>query len=249
MKRNEGEVPQYYVEGSHSPIVGAALFDHVQEEMRRRKGIGNIAGASCFSGRIVCGDCGSVYGRKLWHSTSKYCRVVWQCNGKFKGAEKCSTPHLYEKDIKRMILDFVNGLIMDRKEILGGLKESLAFITDNTDLEKERGGLQDECEVVMELMRKMVQVNTRVSQDQADYNARYSGMTARYDKAIKRLMEVKEDITAHSAKRSKLECFLKLLDSRDDLLTEFDEGLWLGIVHQMKVHADGNFTFTLKDSR
>jgi len=97
MKKNEGEVPQYYVQGSHPPIVGAELFDYVQSELKRRKGIGNIAGTSCFSGRIVCGDCGSIYGSKVWHSTSKYRRTIWQCNGKFKGAEKCATPHLVRK--------------------------------------------------------------------------------------------------------------------------------------------------------
>ena len=122
MKKNEGEVPQYYVQGSHPPIVGTELFDHVQEEMKRRKERGNIPSTSCFAGRIVCGDCGSIYGSKVWHSTSKYRRVIWQCNGKFKGGEKCRTTHLYEKDIQRIFLDFVNSLIMDRAEITGGLK-------------------------------------------------------------------------------------------------------------------------------
>ena len=34
------------------------------------------------------------YGSKVWHSTSKYRRVIWQCNSKFKNDEKCNTPHL-----------------------------------------------------------------------------------------------------------------------------------------------------------
>ena len=49
---------------------------------------------------IFCGDCGSVYGSKVWHSTDKYRRIIWQCNNKFKGEHHCTTPHLYEKDIK-----------------------------------------------------------------------------------------------------------------------------------------------------
>ena len=247
MKKNEGEVPQYYVQGSHSPIVGTALFDHVQEEIRRRKEIGNIASGSCFSGRIICGDCGSVYGSKVWHSTSKYRRTVWQCNGKFKGAEKCSTPHLYEKDIKRAFVDFANSLITDRDSLLQGLREVLAAITDNADLERERGALQDECEVLIELMRKMVQENARVTQDQGEYNARYSSLTERYDGVRKRLAELGDLIASRNAKRSEIEGFLKLLEDRERLLTEFDESLWLGIIHQMRVDSDGRFTFLLKD--
>ena len=247
MKKNEGEVPQYYVQGSHPPIVGPELFDHVQEEMKRRKERGNIPSTSCFAGRIICGDCGSIYGSKVWHSTSKYRRVIWQCNGKFKRGEKCSTPHLYEKDIQRIFLDFVNSLIQNRAEITGGLREALMVITDNTVLEKERNTLQDECEVVMELMRKMVQENARSAQDQADYKVKYGSMSARYEKASTRLAEIGEDIVSRNAKRSELEGFLRLLDSRDELLTEFDESLWLGIVHQMKVHSVGGITFVLKD--
>lgn len=38
--------------------------------------------------------------------------------------------------------------------ITGGLKEALVAVSDNTALEKDRDELQDECEVVMELMRK-----------------------------------------------------------------------------------------------
>ena len=247
MKKNEGEVPQYYVQGSHSPIISVKLFDHVQEELKRRKERGNIPSNSCFSGRIVCGDCGSIYGSKVWHSTSKYRRVIWQCNGKFKGAEKCSTPHLYEKDIQRAFLDFVNNLIKDRQGIIQGLKEALMAITDNSGLERERDALQDECEAVMDLMQKMVQENARVPLDQKAYKAKESGLTERYDRASKRLVEVKEDIAARNAKRSALESCLKLLESRDELLTEFDESLWLGIVAKLKVHSGKRFTFVLKD--
>lgn len=247
MKKNEGEVPQYYVQGSHPPIVGTELFDHVQEEMKRRKERGNIPSTSFFASRIICGDCGSIYGSKVWHSTSKYRRVIWQCNGKFKGGEKCSTPHLYEKDIQRVFLDFVNNLIRDRSEITGGLKESLMAITDNTTMEKEQDTLQEECEVVMELMRKMVQENARSVQDQADYKVKYGSMSKRYEKASTRLAEVNKELTARNAKRSELESFLRLLDGRDQLLTEFDENLWLGLVHQMKVDSDGRFMFLLKD--
>ena len=235
------------MEGSHPPIIGAELFDNVQSELKRRKDIGNIASKSCFSGRIVCGICGSTYGSMVWHSTSKYKRTIWQCNGKLKGDEKCATPHLYEKDLQRIFLGFVNSLITDRRSIIKGLKEALVSIIDNVALERERDALQDECKIVMELMRKMVQENARIVQDQTDYKAKESGMSERYNKVSTRLAEVSKDIAARNAKRSELESFRKLLDGRDTLLAEFDEALWLGVVHQMKVHSDAEFTFVLKD--
>ena len=83
-KINEGEVPQYYVEHSHEPIISPEEFDKVQAEFERRKPLGRqYSGKSIFASRIVCGDCGSFYGPNVWNSNSKYRRVIWQCNGKF----------------------------------------------------------------------------------------------------------------------------------------------------------------------
>ena len=88
-KVNEGEVPQYYVEHSHEPIITPEEFDKVQTELARRKQISRqYSGKSIFSSRIVCGDCGSYFGSKVWNSTSKYRRVIWQCNSKFKGEHR-----------------------------------------------------------------------------------------------------------------------------------------------------------------
>lgn len=77
-KVNEGEVPQYYIEHSHQPIIAPLEFDLVQAEIARRKKLGHrYCGSSTFASRIICGDCGSSYGPKVWHSNSKYRRIIW----------------------------------------------------------------------------------------------------------------------------------------------------------------------------
>ena len=78
-KVNEGEVPQYFVEHSHDGIIDLEEFELVQAEMERRKGLGKeYSGSSIFSAKIVCSCCGEFFGSKVWHSTSKYKRTVWQ---------------------------------------------------------------------------------------------------------------------------------------------------------------------------
>ena len=69
----------------------------------------HYSGGGVFSSRLVCGDCGGYYGPKVWHSNSKYRRVVWQCNGKFSNEEKCRTPHLMEEDVKARLRNWPNG--------------------------------------------------------------------------------------------------------------------------------------------
>ncbi|MGI6499196.1 MAG: recombinase zinc beta ribbon domain-containing protein [Oscillospiraceae bacterium] len=95
MKVNEGEVPQYYVENSHPAIVTPETFDLVQHELSQRKGYrGYKASDSPFSGKVICGECDGVYGSKVWHSTSKYRRTIWQCNHKYKGKKMRHTASL-----------------------------------------------------------------------------------------------------------------------------------------------------------
>lgn len=115
-KVNEGEVPQYYVEHSHEPIIAPEEFDKVQIELERRQRIGQqYSGKSIFSSRIICNDCGAFFGPKVWNSTSKYRRVIWQCNNKFKGEHKYETPHLDEETIKTEFVDAFNTILTDKE--------------------------------------------------------------------------------------------------------------------------------------
>lgn len=67
-KKNEGEVPQYYVEGNHEAIIEPEIFDRVQILMQARLPEKNRrSSVSIFSGKIRCGDCGGWYGSKIWH--------------------------------------------------------------------------------------------------------------------------------------------------------------------------------------
>jgi len=61
-KINRGEVPQYHVENSHPAIITPEVFDLVQHEMKKRKDAkGYKTGGGCFSGKIVCGECGCYF--------------------------------------------------------------------------------------------------------------------------------------------------------------------------------------------
>ena len=85
MKKNEGELPQYYVENSHPAIIDKYTWEQVQTELQRRMEIGNkYSSTSIFATKLVCEDCGGFFGKKIWHSTSKYARAIYQCNSKFK---------------------------------------------------------------------------------------------------------------------------------------------------------------------
>lgn len=101
-KVNNGELPQYYIEDDHEAIIDKQIFDAVQVMAENRES--NYSGINIFSNKIICGDCGSPYGRKIWHSNDKFRRIVYRCNNKYNG-EKCKSPAVDEEMIKNVFVE------------------------------------------------------------------------------------------------------------------------------------------------
>ena len=92
-RKNCGELPQYYIEDDHTPIVSKAHYDAVQERMVNKSR--RYCTRSPFAGKLICSHCKQLYGRKKWHSTVE----VWECPQRFQGNPKCPTPHIYETQL------------------------------------------------------------------------------------------------------------------------------------------------------
>jgi len=247
-KVNEGEVPQYYVEGNHDAIIEPGVFDAVQKQMAiRHPGKNRQSSVHIFSSRIKCGDCGGWYGAKVWHSNDKYRRTIWRCNHKFEGDDKCGTPHFEEAEIQELFLKALNILCTEKDEIIAGfdLIKETAFAT--TDLEKEKSLLQEELNVAAELIHQCIHENAHVALDQGEYQTRYDALAERFDKTKERLEEVGNAITERQAKREKIEMFLSELKKHDEVVTQFDENLWYSLVDHATVFNKEDVRFTFKD--
>ena len=135
---NNGEVPQYYVEDSHPAIIDKEMWEAVQLEMERRRnfalkyGIQKLEYATTdnpFAGRVICGSCGRVFGRKGWNSTSeKLRRIVWQCNGKYlaKGEKGCGSRHIDDAVLYQAFVDVFNAMVEQKGYFLEKWQKSLA---------------------------------------------------------------------------------------------------------------------------
>lgn len=109
-KLNEGEVPQYYVEGDHTAIIPTEVFEMVQAEFDRRADK-RSAPSDMFVGKIVCGVCGKAFEPRILRSTNGYCRVLWQCPCK----SECETTHLVEAEIRLAFVKATNSTEFDTK--------------------------------------------------------------------------------------------------------------------------------------
>lgn len=247
-KANEGEIPQYYVENNHEAIIEPAVFDLVQNELEKRNPANNRhSGVHIFSGKIKCGECGSWYGSKVWHSNSKYRRMVWQCNHKFNQDEKCKTPHLDEDLIRELFIQATNKLLDDKDEIITNFEAIKVSLFDTSTLEKEQDELQKEIEVVAGMIQQAISSNAHFALDQEEYQNRYNGLVERFGLAKARHTRITEEITDKQIRLSTMSSFLFTLCRQDNLLTEFDENLWSSLVDYVTVYDKEDIRFTFKN--
>jgi site-specific DNA recombinase len=247
-KINEGEIPQYYVENSHPAIITPEVFELVQEEFRRRKLAGKHTSAiNCFASKIVCGDCGGFYGRKVWHSTSKYATTIWQCNNKFHKRKSCSTPHLKEEIIKKAFVNAFNTLIESKEELIAGYEEVIEKITNFSKQEKEGNKIDEECILLEKSLEKLIAENTRTSMDQDEYNTKYSGLATRYNSLQNRRQEISTNIAKLKGRKNQMNAFTRDLVNQENLLISFDESLWCSTLNAVIIKSNVNVIFQFKD--
>lgn len=248
MKVNEGEVPQYYVENSHEAIIAPDEWEAVQAEMQRRKALGTkYSGNSVLATRLVCADCGSFFGSKVWHSTSKYRRVIWQCNHKFAGGEKCKTPHLDEADIKTRFMTAFNILWAEKAELIDNCRLIQKTLTDCTTLDAQIAELIEEIEVITELTKRCIAENSSNAQSQEEYNKKYNGYVERYEKTKAKVERLQGQREERIAKADGIGAFMFRLYELDEPPTEFDDQLWMQTIDKVIVHDDGRLVFIFKN--
>ena len=244
---NNGEVPQYYVEGHHEGIVTADQFDQVQAEILRRKGMQKYSGAGLLSSIIRCGECGSWYGAKVWHSNDKYRKVIYRCNNKYVDGCKCKTPHINEDELKELFIKAANELFSEREEILANTKVMMEMVCETYSLDRDLQDSIAELNIISEQMQIAIAENSRVALDQDEYEKRYAELTLRYERAKAKYDDIAEQIESKKAKRELFKGFIRTLEKQDGITYEFDAGIWSSLVQKVIVKSKDDIRFIFKN--
>ena len=181
---NKGEIPQYYVEESHPAIINKDTWEAVQFEMKRRKIFAKKHGLhkydyatdnNPFAGKVICGCCGSTFGRKVWNSTDERLkRTIWQCNNKYmvKGKIGCGNRHINDGILYEAFVYAFNEIVKNidyymtkwQKQI--DSEDILEKVTATRFIEifKEAGLLEQfDTELYLKLLEKITVYEDRVS--------------------------------------------------------------------------------------
>ena len=139
VKKNNGELPQYYIKDNHPAIIPREMFYQIQEEIARRKSKkpanakkaktnrGRFTSKYALSERLVCGNCGCYFRRVTWSIHGRK-QIVWRCINRLEcGPKVCKdSPSLKEDELYSAILKAIRSLVQGHQEEMAAtLQEAL----------------------------------------------------------------------------------------------------------------------------
>ena len=238
-KINEGEVPQYYVENSHPAIIPPEEFDLVQAEIIRRKEIGrSYSGNSPFASKIICSDCGSYFGSKVWHSNTKYRRTIWQCNHKFKNG--CETPHLYEDKIKEKFLAACQKVLADKEEFINSCKLIRDILAGTSDIDEKIKTTEENYRETETIILSLIRENSEKAQDQSEFERIIRPLELKLEELVKRLDTLKDKKEKRLARQKALDA---VIETADFPLDSFDGASFKSLIEKVTVQRNGKLIF------
>ncbi len=232
--KNNGIVPQYYVENSHEPIIPRELFMQVQEEMVRRANLRGGKGGKkrvysskyALSSIVYCGQCGDIYRRVHWNNRG-YKSIVWRCVSRLeeKGSE-CTAPTINEETLQAAVVKAINELLANKEPFLSTLQKNIDTIF-NEESDNDTDELDSKLEELqIELLKQAKSKN--------DYD--------NVADEIYRLREMKQNSLVENAeregKRQRIAEMTAFLNEQSHELEEYDEQLVRRLIEKVTIRDD-----------
>ena len=232
--KNNGTMPQYYVEGDHEAIIPKDIFLLVQEELARRRRVHTTENGKrrcysckhCFAQIVFCGECGEYYRRVHWNNRG--CRsIVWRCCSRLENTgHACRSRTVNETILEQVVIDAINQVLCQKNDFLKTLQSNMkTAITDRDSLSPE---------VIDARMKELQRELLKKANQSADYDAIADEILRLRD--MRKQSEVDSVLRDDQMKRIKdLQDFIKK-QSTD--ITEFDEALVSRHIAKITVFED-----------
>lgn len=209
--KNNGLMPQYYVEGNHEAIIPKEIYMRVQEELVRRRVVKTSANGKkrsyscnhCFSQIVICGECGELFRRIHWNNRG--CKsIVWRCISRLESTGlECHARTVNETVLENVVLSAINELLGDKPGYQEQLQQNIAEAirsssTATDEIDEKLAVLQQEL---------LQRANNKESYDAVadeilrlrDLKQQSTMDTSARDEQIRRINELQDFIKQHPA--------------------------------------------------
>lgn len=241
--KNNGIMPQYYVENDHPAIIPKPVFMQVQQLIKQRQnGITTkngkhrrLNGKYCFSQRVFCGKCGDIFQRNMWYWPEKV--AVWRCASRIKRSKsgrRCMIRNVKEPLLKEATVQAFNQLIEGHKLADKQIKANIMKVIKNS-----KGPTLDQ------LDKQLEEVQIQLIQA-ANQHQNCDALTQQIMDLRKQKEKVQSRETDKQTKLHSIDEINKLVEFHKYGLVDFDEQLVRRLVEKITIFKR-YMEFTFKD--
>jgi site-specific DNA recombinase len=239
--KNNGLIPQYYVENSHEAIIPREIPMQMQEELVRRRCVHtskngkkrNFSSSHCLSNIVYCGTCGEFYRRIHWYNRGKK-SIVWRCISRLENTGLfCDARTVPESQIEQALVKAINQTLCDKDSFL-------ATLQSNVETVLSQGNDQ-----------VLADIDKRLKESQAEL-LKLATSNADYEKVgneIYRLRDKKQKLMVENVNRDELKNRIAdmgaFLRTQPTAIAEYDESLVRRLVEKVTVYEE-KFTVEFK---
>ena len=239
--KNNGTVPQYYVENNHEAIIPKDIFLLVQEELARRRLVRvsdngrrrSYSCRHCFAQIVFCGECGEFYRRVHWNNRGVK-SIVWRCCSRLENTgHACRARTINEEALQDAVLQAINQVLCEKKDFLNVLQKNIAEVV------KQGDSLSPE--VIDERLHQLQKELVRKANKKADYDAVAEEILRLRD--MRRQAEV--DSVVRDEQMQQIRDLQDFIRKQPSSITKFDETLVKRLITKITVFK-GHITIEFK---
>ncbi|EGD45816.1 Resolvase domain [Ruminiclostridium papyrosolvens DSM 2782] len=240
--KNNGIVPQYYVEDSHEAIIPKPLYYRVQEEKSRRaelhkgkKGKAKYSSQFALTEILTCAECGSHYRRTTWAKNGKK-QIVWRCINRLEhGTKVCQySPTLKEKSVEVTVMEVINSVINGHRKFTDTLKGNiLTAINEKTELPLQKS-IDERLYTLQEQLLQYVELNAKADSGSNAYDTKFEQISKKISVLQKKKKEFIEKEKLRANYEQRVDDISQFLDSSNGI-TQFDNELVRRLIQSINV--------------
>jgi len=249
-RKNGGELDMYYMKDHHEPLVSREDFETAKRMLAqhaKEKGIvsdGRKYNVRYpFSGRIICGQCGGTFKRRIHQAGRATEYVSWCCGTHIQDISACSMLFVREEHIRKAFVNMTNrlhsGLDMVLKPLIEALRrqDSDGYFARLDEIERLISENSERAQVLAGLMAKGYL-------EPALFNSQANALKQEAERLKKEKAALAAAISEFSAVSAAEEVYRYL--SRRGYMEEFDGEFLERFVDGMTVFSPVEIGFRLK---
>jgi DNA invertase Pin-like site-specific DNA recombinase len=250
--KNNGIVPQYYIEDDHEAIIPKELYYQVQEEKARRASLHKSAVArkekkekSKYSSKfaltdiMVCKECGQPYRRQVW---SKYGQktAVWRCENRLKnGTRNCKHSPTFKEDIlHEAIMTAINSVVENRGEFIGAFRENVIRVIGSYSTKNVPTEYDGQIEKLQSEMLALIEENARKGSITEDFDEQYRRIAEQINDLKQKKLELVREKKMAASFQQRLNDMDACLKKTTCEVREFDNDLVRRLLQSVKAVKD-----------